>query len=87
MSNNFIITFQDGTPILRVEGSPYSLKKRVLDASGRHLFDIAKSRMHAHTDMFVKDPNGKQIMELKNKFSCGMTQTIHGKCMCHNKKV
>jgi hypothetical protein len=67
--NNFDIALADGTPLLRAESSIYSNTRKVIDANGNHLFDIEKSRTSAFTDVYVKNPNGQMIMEMRNRFS------------------
>lgn len=69
--DSFDIKFDNGQPLLKVKGAWVSLsgRKKVEDASGKHLFDIVKELMHIHTTYALEDTHGKKVCEVKNNLS------------------
>lgn len=70
--DSFDIKLDNGQPLLKVKGAWVSLsgRKKVEDASGKHLFDIVKELMHIHTTYAFEDTHGKKVCEVKNNISC-----------------
>ncbi|GAB1315235.1 Tubby C-terminal-like domain-containing protein [Madurella fahalii] len=69
--SKFDIKALDGTQVLNVTGSFFSLHRRktVCDTAGNHLFDITKKLLHIHTTFALEGPGGQQFMEVKSKFA------------------
>ncbi|KAK4121224.1 hypothetical protein N657DRAFT_121224 [Parathielavia appendiculata] len=60
-------------------------RKKVNDATGRHLFDIIKESLHLHTTFSIQDESRKkELMEVKSEWSIAKTKanatftTAHG---------
>lgn len=71
-AGSFTVMLANGTPTLQVEGKIMSIsgRRKVLDMSGNHLFDIIKSGFSPTSTLTVVDPNGKKIMEVKSNILC-----------------
>ncbi|OQD89068.1 hypothetical protein PENANT_c003G03238 [Penicillium antarcticum] len=66
--DSFEIKLANGQPFLKVDGAWISLsgRKKVEDASGKHLFDIVKELLHIHTTYAIEDTHGKKVCEVKS---------------------
>lgn len=70
--DSFEIKLANGETLIKVHGSWISLsgRKKVEDAQGKHLFDIAKEHLHLHTTYAIEDTHHKKICEVKSNLKC-----------------
>lgn len=72
MRRQFDIKSLDGAPVLHVNGPIFTRHRRktVHDTAGNHLFDITYKPSFIHSIYSIKDPSGRQLMEVKNESTC-----------------
>ncbi|EFX00203.1 duf567 domain containing protein [Grosmannia clavigera kw1407] len=68
--DSFDITLASGQPVLRVQGTVFSLsgRKNGYDMAGSHLFTIARELMHLHMTYVLLYPSGQKFFELRSRF-------------------